>query len=123
MALDHDVSRPRAAKPLPDTRLGTLVVVLGFIGVGVGLKTHADPFAVPPSLDGIMASALVGFVLATLHGLDFRRALAVLSPALGVLAVVAVRCHESPFALVGINLVLFGAIGLLAGRLSGRVAV
>jgi hypothetical protein len=94
-----------------DSRLAAMISIIGFAGVGVGMATHADPFAVPPSIDGIMASALLGFVLATLHGLGFRRSLAMMLPALAILGGAAQRSHESPFALVGINLVLFGALG------------
>ncbi len=97
---------------LNDTTLALVLALLGVVGLVIGFNTTAHPFHISPALDGVLAACQLGFVLALLHGLPYRRVLLTMSPVLGILVIAAQRQHESVAALVGVNLLVFGVVGL-----------
>jgi hypothetical protein len=109
----------RRIESVSDATLAFLIAALGLIGVGVGFATVAHPFDIAPSLDGTLTAAQLGFVLAVLHGLRFKRVLWMMTPVVGVLVIAALRQHESPFALAGVTLALYGVIGIAVSQLMG----
>ncbi len=102
---------------LSDAALGLGLAVTGMIGLAIGFSTTAHPFTISPSIDGTLMCAQFGFVLATLHGLSYRRSLGVMIPVVAVLGVAAVRQHESVYALVGVTLTLYGVVGIIRSLL------
>ena len=102
----------RRLSEISDATLSLIVAVVGMVGIAIGFSTVAHPFNISPSLDGALMAGQLGFVLAMLHGLKFRRVLWMMAPVIGVLAVAALRQHESAFALVGVTLTLYGVVGI-----------
>lgn len=97
---------------ISDASLALGLAVLGMVGVAIGFSTAAHPFDIPTSLDGVLTAVQLGFVLAVLHGLRFRKAVIIMTPVLAVLAMTAIRQNESAFALLGVTLALYGVIGI-----------
>ena len=95
-----------------DAHVALALVVMGVTGIVVGFATVAHPFDISPSLDGTLTAVQLGFVLALLHGLPFRRVLAIMAPVVGVLFIAAMRQHESAVALVGVSSLFYGLAGL-----------
>ncbi len=102
----------RRLASISDTTLAFIIALLGMAGLAIGFSTVAHPFDISPSLDGTLTAVQLGFVLAVLHGLGFRRALTLMAPVLLVLVAAAVRQGESVFALLGVTLTLYGVIGI-----------
>lgn len=99
-------------RKISDATLALATAVLGMVGVAIGFSTVSHPFDIPTSLDGILTALQLGFVLAVLHGLQFRKALTIMTPVLAVLAMAAIRQHQSVFALLGVTLAVYGVIGI-----------
>lgn len=95
-----------------DANIAFALVVMGAAGIVVGFATVSHPFDISPSLDGTLTAVQLGFVLALLHGLAFRRVLTIMAPLVGVLFIAAVHQHESAVALVGVTLLFYGVAGL-----------
>lgn len=97
---------------LSDATLAFGLAVLGMAGIAVGWLTSANPFVISPGLDGTLTMVQLGFVLALFHGLGYRKTLSTMLPLLSILVIAALFQRESPWALVGVTLMLYGIVGL-----------
>ena len=105
---------PRASlDQIPAWAFASALVVLGALGVAYGLARHRAAFDSLPGLHGAMVCGYVAFGLALLSGLGYRRTLTVLLPIVAIQAAVGVSQGAAWSALVGTEVIVFGAVGLV----------
>jgi hypothetical protein len=104
-----DVVARVGARP---ARFGLALVGAGGVALAVTLLRGANAFEWQPGVDGVLTMGLLGFVLLMLHGVGFGRALTVMAPILALQIPLFLLNRAPVFALLGLELVFFGAIGL-----------
>jgi hypothetical protein len=101
---------PRAQRS--DVTIALVLAVAGMLATGMAFATRRDALSIAPALDAELAMTHLGFVLALLHGLPYRRALYILAPAVLLMTVAAARQGESIPALLGVTAIVYGLLGL-----------
>ncbi len=102
-----------AEKLTEERNLATLLTAAGGISVVVAFMLRAHPFNLPTAIDGVLTCGLLGFVLAILHGLGYRTALQLIAPIAAIQLIACLRYGITPFGVLGIEALLFGALGVL----------
>jgi hypothetical protein len=102
---------------LSNGTLGTLIAAAGIVMMTIGVSSSAHPFAALPGMDGAMAAGTIGFVLALLHGLSFRRSVEIIAPVVLVQVLVSFRHDCTVLALIGLELGIFGLLGIASSWL------
>jgi hypothetical protein len=97
---------------ISDGSLGTLLATIGIIMMCAAVLTDKQPFAALPGMDGAMTAGTLGFILALLHGLSFRRSLQLMTPIVFVQAVGSTLYQCNIVALIGLELGIYGLIGI-----------
>jgi hypothetical protein len=105
---------------ISDTTLALSVGFVGALSMGIGVSMHRNPFSALPGYDAAITMGILGFVLAILHGLPYRRVLFAMAPIVAIQIVGGQRYRASVFALVGLQLALFGIVGLVMSALYNK---
>lgn len=95
-----------------DHRLATALALGGGISLAAAFIVTRHPFDMPPSMDGVFVCGVLGFVLAMLHGLPFRRALLVMAPIVVIQLAAFASYRVVPFGAFGMQAVIYGLVGL-----------
>ena len=109
----------RAARTLPDldTSLGATLLVAGGAALAFGVARTPTALAMVPAMDGCLVAGGVALLLALSAGVRYPRALALLLP-LVLIQLVGCRVHHaSPVAVLGLEAIVVGGIGVLLGAL------
>lgn len=101
--------------------LGAAVVVTlaGGVALSLALRAHWVPQDLSPGVEGGLTASFSSFLMALLHPLPYRRALALLAP---LIAALFLGCASAAgpavgLGMAGLQLVLMGIVGLaLAAR-------
>jgi len=107
-------------KNVSDTTLALLVGFSGAASMAIGVSMHRHPFSALPGYDGAITMGLLGFAFALLHGVPYRKLLLALGPIVAIQIVGGQRYQASVLALVGLELALFGVVGLVMSALYHR---
>lgn len=73
-----------------------------------------------PSIEGAITVGVVGFVLALLHPVGYRRAVIVSAPVLAVQAAACFATGGPAAGVVGVELLFFGVVGIVKGIVADR---
>lgn len=93
-----------------DLPLGLALLAVGAISVAVASRQDRA-FDLVPSMEGCLTAGVVGFALALLAGVAYRRALVLLSPIVAIQAMGALLHNASVPAVIGIEAVVVGLVG------------
>lgn len=105
--------------PTSPTVLGAALAVLGSTVLLVGGGTRPGALDMLPGHDGALVGSVLALGLLLLHGLRYRVALLAASPVLAVTAAGFFIGHPRPLAPVGLQIALYGALGIATAMIRG----
>ena len=113
---------PRPASlELSDATLAAAMTLVGLVGMTYASLTMRQPFAMLPGMDGALTAGVLGFGFALLHGLRYRDVVRMLVPVVGVQIAGCIVHHESIIAIIGLELVVVGGIGVVLAAVLHRL--
>jgi hypothetical protein len=95
-----------------DRKLAMMLAAAGPVLIAIAFARNALPFNMLPGMDGAFTCGQLGFVLAILHGINFRRALQLMLPIVAIELACCIIHNVSGFAVLGVQALLYGLIGL-----------
>ena len=84
----------------------------GPVLIAIAFARNPHPFNMLPGMDGAFTCGQLGFVLAMLHGIKFRRALQLMLPIVAIELACCIIHQVSGFAILGVQALLYGLVGL-----------
>ena len=105
---------------ISDTTLALSVGFVGALSMGIGVSMYRSPFSALPGYDAAITMGLLGFLLAVLHGVPYRKVLLAMAPIVAIQIVGGQRYRASVFALVGFQLAIYGIVGLVMSALYNK---
>jgi len=111
----------RPLTPRLDLALGIALLTTGVGFIAYASRGGPSAFHFVPALDGCLAMGIVAFVLALIEGFAFSQAVLVLLPVLVLQSIGAREHHSSWFALMGMEALVFGAVGTALGSRARRL--
>lgn len=105
--------------PTSPTALGAALAVLGSTVLFVGGGTRPGALDMLPGHDGALVGSVLALALLLLHGLSYRVALLAASPVLAATAAGFFIGHPRPLAPVGLQIALYGALGIATAMIRG----
>ena len=73
-----------ASIEITDRKIATILAVSGPLLIAIAFARTAHPFNMLPGMDGAFTCGQLGFVLAMLHGIKFRRVLQLMLPIVAI---------------------------------------
>jgi hypothetical protein len=97
---------------ISDRKLAMILAGAGPLLIAIAFARNPHPFNMLPGMDGAFTCGQLGFVLAMLHGIKFRRALQLMLPIVAIELACCIIHQVSGFAVLGVQALLYGLVGL-----------